>query len=351
MASLRHELGTVDRQFSSTFARADGIDAPPFEPLLLPMITSVRLVFLCCAWTAVWSATALAAPSAAPSAQRLLFLGDSITYAGHFVEIFEAWLRLRYPDWRGEVANAGLPSETVSGLSEDGHAGGQFPRPDLHERLTRVLDAVRPDCVVACYGMNDGIYLDWDEQRFQRFRAGIEKLREQVRSRGARMIHVTPPTFDPPAGSNKPFNYDRVLDRYAEWLVGQRTHGWEVIDLHRHMGRHLEERRKSNPSYRLAPDGVHPTEAGHWVIAQPLLQFFGAADRILEVERPMDVLGAYSRGAEVLALVQEKQRWMKDSWLSHARHLRPGMKRGIPLPEALAKAEELNRRIQEALPY
>jgi hypothetical protein len=37
------------------------------------------------------------------------------------------------------VIDAGPPSETVSGLSEEGHAGGQFPRPDLVERLTRVL--------------------------------------------------------------------------------------------------------------------------------------------------------------------------------------------------------------------
>src|SRR2546425_2764856 len=38
-----------------------------------------------------------------------------------------------------EFLNLGLPSETVSGLSEEGHAGGQFPRPDLLERLARVL--------------------------------------------------------------------------------------------------------------------------------------------------------------------------------------------------------------------
>jgi len=33
-----------------------------------------------------------------------------------------------------EILNLGLPSETVSGLSEPNHAGGAFPRPDLHER-------------------------------------------------------------------------------------------------------------------------------------------------------------------------------------------------------------------------
>jgi hypothetical protein len=75
-----------------------------------------------------------------------------------------------------EVIDMGLPSETVSGLSEDGHAGGKFPRPDLFERLDRVLRVVRPDVVLACYGMNCGIYQPLDDARFAKFKAGIERL-------------------------------------------------------------------------------------------------------------------------------------------------------------------------------
>ena len=35
----------------------------------------------------------------------------------------------------------------------------KIPRPDLHERLERVLTQTKPDLVFARYGMNDGIYL------------------------------------------------------------------------------------------------------------------------------------------------------------------------------------------------
>src|ERR687894_275261 len=90
--------------------------------------------------------------------RRVVFLGDSITYSGQFIEFLEAYLRVKDPTLRCEFLDLGLPSETVSGLSEPGHAGGQFPRPDLHERLDRVLEQARPALVVACYGMNDGIY-------------------------------------------------------------------------------------------------------------------------------------------------------------------------------------------------
>src|SRR5688572_5783534 len=65
-------------------------------------------------------------------ATRVLFLGDSITHSGQYVEFIEAYFITRFPDRKLEILNLGLPSETVSGLSEPGHAGGQFPRPDLH---------------------------------------------------------------------------------------------------------------------------------------------------------------------------------------------------------------------------
>jgi hypothetical protein len=70
--------------------------------------------------------------------RRVVFLGDSITYAGQYIEFLEAYLRVKDPTLRCEFLDLGLPSETVSGLTEPGHAGGQFPRPDLHERLDRV---------------------------------------------------------------------------------------------------------------------------------------------------------------------------------------------------------------------
>src|SRR5882757_7566798 len=111
-----------------------------------------------------------------PGVKRILVLGDSITYSVQYVDDLELYLFCRYPGRKFEVINVGLPSETVSGLTEDGHAGGKFPRPDLHERLDRVLAKTKPDLVLACYGMHDGIYLPLDEERYAKFRDGILKL-------------------------------------------------------------------------------------------------------------------------------------------------------------------------------
>ena len=88
-------------------------------------------------------------------AKRILFLGDSITAAGEFVNMIEMQLKLQSVDPVPELVNAGLPSEGCTGLSEPDHP---FPRPDVHARLDRALTAVKPDVVVAFYGMKDGIY-------------------------------------------------------------------------------------------------------------------------------------------------------------------------------------------------
>src|SRR5262245_52883406 len=115
-------------------------------------------------FAAFFASLSLAVQSAEPDnwlpglqkAHRVVFLGDSITYAGQYIEYIDAYWVTRFPDRRAEFLNLGLPSETVSGLSEEGHAGGQFPRPELRERLARVLKETKPEIVIACYGMNDG---------------------------------------------------------------------------------------------------------------------------------------------------------------------------------------------------
>ena len=93
--------------------------------------------------------------TALPNGGKILFLGDSITYAGGYVEAIDAALFLLAPDKTYTLLNVGLPSETVSGLTEPNHAGGAFPRPDLHERLDRVLAAIKPDVVVCLLYTSD----------------------------------------------------------------------------------------------------------------------------------------------------------------------------------------------------
>lgn len=301
-------------------------------------------------------------PSTLEGVDRVVFLGDSITYAGQYVEFIEAYLRLHHPGLTCELLDLGLPSETVSGLSEPGHAGGAFPRPALGERLDRVLALTKPNLVVACYGMNDGIYSPFDAGRFEAFQAGMRALRAKASAAGARVVHLTPPVFDPepiraqtlPAGLDeypRPFvGYDEVLGAYADWLIARRAEAWEVVDVHGPMARYLADRRVVDPTFRLADDGVHIDAAGHWLIARALLGHWGLLTPGHENSLDPDALfDSDPSGRAVLELAQAKQRVLKDAWLTATGHRRPGMKDGLPLDDAIEHAAHIDDRIEAML--
>jgi hypothetical protein len=272
-------------------------------------------------------------------ARRVAVLGDSITHDGRWVADLVAWMEAR--GTAAEVIDVGLPSETVSGLSEAGHAEGRFPRPDLAERIDRVLRLVRPDVVLACYGMNCGVYQPLDEGRFARFKAGIERLHAAVENAGATIVHLTPPVYDArpdvpgPAGKA---DYDAVLAAYSAWLVSKRADGWLVVDVHGPMRAALGERRSRDPAMVFAPDAVHPNDAGHWEICRAVLAGLGDA-AAAAADEP-------TASAAFLPEVTRRLHALRDAYLAAAGHGRPGLPAGRAVAEAEAEAAALTESIR-----
>ena len=276
---------------------------------------------------------------------KILFLGNSITYSGQYISYIEAYLTLQYPERKLEFINMGLPSETVSGLSEPNHAQGKFPRPDLKERLHRILSKVKPDLVFANYGINDGIYLPFDDERFQKFKDGILWMHNEVVKTGADIIHLTPTVYD---GIDANV-YDNVMNIYSDWLISRRnTANWKIIDIHDPMKRQLQEQRLQNPKFTFAADGVHPNKNGHGVIAKQVLIDLGediASDSIT-IET---AIASFENGKQVMELIEKRQAITKDAWLSAIGHKRPGMSQGIPLEKAQRKTKQLEKQLYKLL--
>ncbi len=273
------------------------------------------------------------------SAKRIAVLGDSITQDGRWVADLAAWMEEQ--GLPADVINVGLSSETISGLTEVGHAGGTFPRPDLFDRLDRVLTVTRPDVVLAMYGMNCGIYQPLDDGRFAKFKDGIERLHAAVEKAGARIIHLTPPIYDKQPGNPGPAgtaDYDAVLAAYSTWLLSKRAAGWGVIDVHGPMKEALEARRKENPEATFTPDCIHPNDAGHWAIGRAVIAGLGdeaaATDPHLEATL-----------APFLPQVTQRMKLLSDAYREAAGHARPGTPQGLSIAAAEAEA----RRLTESL--
>ncbi len=283
------------------------------------LVRSLSLLFIC-----------LGAHAATP---RVAILGDSITYGGRWATRVESALRGTPQFADAEIVNFGLGSETVSGLSEPGHASGQFPRPCLHERLGRILEAYKPTLVLACYGMNDGIYQPLDSARTKAYQDGCLKLKEAVEKSGAAIVFITPPLHNADKPSTDPNRYDAVLDAYGQWLVSQHARGWNVIDIRPDLKREVAEAKQANPAFVYAADGVHPGNDGHDFIAAsickqlwPILKLPGSPQ--------------FAQG-DALAILLKRNELLKLAWLTKTRHIRPGIPAGLPLDQAETQAAKL----------
>jgi lysophospholipase L1-like esterase len=175
---------------------------------LLLMLRYLLLVLLC------FSGVGMLLHAQPVNKSRIAVLGDSIAYAGRWANEVENALKADKKFAACEIVNFSVPSETVAGLSEYGHAGGRFPRPCLHERLDRVLRMYRPQLILACYGMNDGLMQAFDKARFQAYQEGNIRLKAAADAAKAAVVFITPPLFR--GDSAEQAEYDAVLDKYAE---------------------------------------------------------------------------------------------------------------------------------------
>ncbi len=106
------------------------------------------------------------------------------------------------------------------------------------------------------------------------------------------MIVGTPPPFDsrpirartaPLLGPEHSATSVRTSITTASWgstanlLLAQRGAGWTVADIHGASRDALTTLRATDPNFTLATDGVHPQADGHWLIARPYLEAWGAA--------------------------------------------------------------------------
>lgn len=263
---------------------------------------------------------------------RVAILGDDMTYDGRWVVQIEAAIRSQKGLARCSIVNFALPSETVSGLSESGHAGGSYPRPSLLKRLKRILDQYHPTHVIIFYGINDGIYLSFDEGRFNAYREGMNKVRVQCLRAAARPIFLTPPLFEP--DRPKPINnYHLVMKAYAEWLVKQRKLGWEVIDVYTKLLSGVQRLKRENPQYIYARDGVHPGDEGHQLIAQAVWDDLAPKMQWRPELPPLD-----NAKAKPLTLSMQA---LRNAWLTQIGYEGPSLVAGMPLPEAEARSAAL----------
>jgi lysophospholipase L1-like esterase len=261
--------------------------------------------------------------------KRILILGDSITQDGTYVSYIDYYLEKMFPQKKFDIISIGLSSETASGLSEP---NSPFPRPCIFSRVDSALEIIKPDIVVACYGMNDGIYYPQSKERFQAFKSGILKLVKKIKAAGAKIIMLTPPVFDPLKipqkvqgdnakvyGFSKPYyKYDNVLWDYSKWIMSLHIKDLTSINLHGPMKEYLEKRHKADPNFFINKDGVHPTHLGHLLMAQIFLRGIGIPIHSENLDKELSIISSDT----LFSLINEQRQLRSKGWLEYIGYTR-----------------------------
>jgi lysophospholipase L1-like esterase len=202
------------------------------------------------------------------TAQRVLFIGDSITDCGRtggagplgdgYVNLLCGLVTARHPDRHLTWINRGVSGDTVR---------------DLRQRWERDVLALRPDWLSVMIGIND-VWRGFDGSPdravpIEEYEGTLrELLREAVDATGCRLLVGTPYFIEPDRTDPQRAESDRYAD-VARKIAAD--HSAALVDTQAAFDRVLPHRA----TQEWAPDRVHPGPAGHTVIA---LEFLNAIE-------------------------------------------------------------------------
>lgn len=289
--------------------------------------------------------------------KRVMFLGDSITRAGIYFRYIDYYLQKSFPADKIDIIGLGLGSETTTGKSEKQHP---WPRPNVHERLGRALEMVKPDIVCICYGMNDGLYHPFSEERFSDYQKGIVSVIEKVKATGAKVIVMTPPPFDPQSvpkkkklldegaadyGFRTPFkNYNDVLTKYGQWIMQLDIPDVTTVDIHTPMQKHVTEMRKVDPEYTISHDGIHPNPLGHLLMARLFLRSLN----LLDDKKSLAEAEALRKKDRMCGWVAKRTAFRANGWLEYVGYTRAKKTvKSDSIEEVKKKAAEMQKDIDK----
>ncbi len=198
---------------------------------------------------------------------RVVFYGDSITAQHLYTRFVEDFVVSRYPQMRVDFYNAGVSGDTVSG----GYSG------DMVIRLTRDVLPWHPTVLTIMLGMNDGRYTTAFQNNFQTYKLGYGKLDDNLKTDlpGVRLTLIAPSPYDEITRAPIISGYNSVLLRYGNFLSKwSAEQGIPFVDFNHPMTDALRAGMQIDPRMAgsLLPDRIHPSPAGHWIMAAALVR-------------------------------------------------------------------------------
>ncbi len=201
------------------------------------------------------------APIALRDSETIAFIGDSITEQNLYSAFIETFLMSRLPGKDLRFHNFGWGGDTAPG------GAGRFARD---------VAPIAPSLVLVKFGMNDGRYSAPDEAVRGIYLDGQRALADAIAAMGARQVAISPNPIDV-GGRAYLEPYNATLKLFSEHLRRMcDERGIAFIDLFAPVLAVQERAQRATPGFTMIPDGVHPNEVGHFVMAHAALERFAA---------------------------------------------------------------------------
>lgn len=223
---------------------------------------------------------------------RVVFLGDSITHHGRYLEQIALYYETRFPDrdiW----------------FSGSGESGGNAGEDSAMRRLDDDVVSKNPTVVTVMFGMNDVWRDEWPrneptaaniENQARSFREYTNNMTRlvaaiQERAGGPQVIRLTPTPFDQTClleGKQSELVCNDGLAVFAEWLRGAaKREGAPIVDLQAFLHALNDREQNKDPCWSFMRGGgtnkfdrVHPSEFGHTFVTYAFLKSQGAPSEV-----------------------------------------------------------------------
>jgi lysophospholipase L1-like esterase len=212
-------------------------------------------------------------PFALKPHDTVVFYGDSITDQRLYTMLTELFIVTRYPKLDVKFVDSGWGGDKVSG-------GGGGP---VDTRLARDVIAYHPNVMTIMLGMNDGKYANHTEADDTAYYDGYHHIVDSVEKSipKLRVTLIGPSPFDDVtrAITLQPDGYNAIMVRYSDYLKKYAEESkLGYADLNTGVVAMLRTANRTDPAVaqKIIPDRVHPSLAGHLIMAEQLLKAWHA---------------------------------------------------------------------------
>ena len=219
-------------------------------------------------------------PFSLHNGDQVVFYGDSITEQRLYTNDVETYIVTRFPQLHVHFVNSGWGGDTVNG-------GGGGP---IDLRLQRDVIAYHPTVMTIMLGMNDGGYHAFDDKTFSTYKNGYIHILDVLQNSlpHLRLTLIQPSAYDDVTQAPSfPGGYNAVLVRYGQFVEDLAKKNQDsVADFNTPLVAMLQQANASDPktAQQIIPGRVHPSPAGHLIMAEALLKAWHAPALVTQVK-------------------------------------------------------------------